>query len=470
MADSNGPNVVWVTLDSVRQDHTTVGGYERDTTPNLQRLASSDQGEAFDHCIATDKWSLSSTASMFTGTYPAFHRTGYDTDILPESVDTVAERFAAEGWTTCGLSVNQFFDEATGLDRGFDRFTTIDPTNFVRAAGPKNALKYVLNLRRHSAGFALDKQKHRPDYLLQEVAKDRLSKLAGSDSPFLLALHYHGAHIPYYPPLPYQEAFADELDVAPRRAADIAFEHTRDVHRGIGRAGSFDDRDWTTIVTMYDSLVKYSDALVGDLFDHAQGLDLGETVFVVTADHGDLLGEHGLLGHQLVLHDALVHVPMVVHGLDELVGKGDELVQHPDVVRTLAEVAGVTTKGFQGIDFRTESRKFAVSQRGAGGGKALAEIEEHDPDFDRDPFFESEVVALRTREFKYQRSGDDHELFELPDETTDVSDEHSERVERFDERLVEWLDAHAVDERRSADAEFDDATKQRLIDLGYLVE
>lgn len=470
MPGSSKPNIVWITIDSIRQDHTSLGGYKRNTTPNLERIASSDQGEAFTSCLATGMWSLPSVASMFTCTYPAFHRTGYDTEVLPDSVDTIAERFAEQGWTTAGISVNHFFSEATGLNRGFDTFTLLNPKNALRTAGPIDTIKFLVNLRRHSGGYTLEKRKHRPDYLLQEVAKDRLAELASGDSPFLLALHYYGAHHPYYPPLSYQDTFADEIPMNPRQAANEAFDHTDDIHRGIARRNSADDRDLEAIESMYDSLVRYSDSLVGELFDYLQTLDLTDTIFVVTADHGDLLGEQGLFGHKLLLHDALVHVPFVVHGLGELVGKGDKLIQHPDVVRTLAEIAGVSTDGFQGIDIREESREFAVCQRGDGGDKTLDQIEEYDPEFDRDRFFESEIVTLRTREFKYLRSGDERLLFELPDESTDVSDAYPERVEWFDEQLSAWWETHAVEDRHSVDAEFDDAAKQRLSDLGYLVE
>jgi uncharacterized sulfatase len=464
------PNVVWVTLDSVRQDRTSVGGHRRDTTPELRRIANQPTGEAFDQCIATDKWSLSSAASIHTGTYPEYHGTGYRTDVLPETVDTVAERFGAAGYRTVGLSVNHFFSESTGLDRGFDAFRMIDPLNFVRVAGPGITARFVANLRRHSGGFSLDKRKHRPDYVLNELMKRRISGLAAEAEPFFLTAHYHGAHHPYYPPRPARERFADELPVSSRRAANLAFEHTTDLHAEIARADSWDDLDWRAIRTMYDALVAYCDGLVGELFDHLQSLDIGPTVFVVTADHGDLLGEYGLLGHELVLHDALIRVPLVVHGLDAAVGRDDELVQHPDVMRTLLELADAPTDGLQGIDLREASRSHAISQREAGGRDAVEAIREHDPNFDGSRFHLAKLTAVRTDSFKYQRSADGSELFALPDETKDVAADHPEVAAELDAYLIDWLASAGSDIGGGAEADFDEGVRERLGELGYLIK
>ena len=108
---------------------------------------------------------------MSTGTYPEYHGMGHQTEVLPDDIGTVPELLAEQGYHTSGLSVNSYFAEPTGLDRGFEWFKKIDASNFVRATGVRPFLNYVRRLRRHSAGFSLNKKKHQPDYLLNELGK-----------------------------------------------------------------------------------------------------------------------------------------------------------------------------------------------------------------------------------------------------------------------------------------------------------
>jgi len=465
------PNVVWITLDSVRQDHTSIDGYDRETTPNLQSIANRPSGVAFDTCIAAANWSLPSAASIATGTYPEYHRTGYDTDVLSENVDTVAERFRDVGYHTVGVSANHYFSEATGLDRGFEEFKEIMPSEFVSEVPARTLLEFLLKIRTHSGGFTREKTKHRPDYLVNEIVKNQLSACAESDGPFFVSAHYHGAHVPYYPPPTWQDTFESDLIESPRAASERAFRHTADLHTAIGKTEAFTEEDWNALSVMYDTLVAYSDALVGDLFDHLEALPLDDTVFVVTADHGDLLGEQGLLGHKFVLHDGLTRVPAVVHGLDALVDQSDELIQHLDIIRTLVGRAGGDTDGLHGIDLQTEQRSHALSQRGPGIESALKKIWETNPDFDASDLHEEGLSAIRTDTFRFQRSNDSAELFALPDEQTDVSEDYpSKRAElsaELDRRLSE-IDSPSIDTAAAAD--FSDDVKDQLADLGYVVD
>lgn len=468
--NADRPNVIWITLDSIRQDRTTMGGHYRDTTPNMRRIASLPGGEAFTQCIAAARWSLPSVSSMLTGTYQQYHGMGSRTEVLPDHVDTAAERFAELGYHTAALSANLYFAEGTGLDRGFEQFEEVNAGNFVRTADARSLLKYVLGIKRHSAGFSIDKRKHRPDYLVNELAKRRLRSLTETHEPFFFAAHYHGAHHPYYPPLPYQDTYTDDLGMSATKASEIAFERTTDVYKEMARADSIDPVEWEAIRAMYDALVAYTDRLVGDLFRHLRSLDFGNTIVVITADHGDLLGERNLLSHKLVLHDALVRVPLVVYGLDDLVGRGDDLVQHVDIVRTVMESVGGRTDRLQGYDLRKRSREFAISQCGPGTSEGLDIIQSHNKDFDRSRFHESALTALRSTAFKYQRSDERSELFELPDETEDVSTAYPEKVVEFEQYLSEWMTAHEGESIERTEAEFSDAVRQQLSDLGYVTE
>jgi len=151
---------------------------------------------------------------------------------------------------------------------------------------------------------------------------------------------------------------------------------------------------------MYDAEIAYTDEMIGRLFDYVQSLNLEDTVFVVTSDHGELFGEQNMLAHKLVLDDAVLRVPLVVHGLD-LEGVKDNLVQHSDVMKTIMSDSGIETDKIQGFNIRDEKRDFTVSQRGAAD---FTFVTKHDPDFDTSRYHTSPLTVMRTHQFKYLKS------------------------------------------------------------------
>lgn len=452
-----------------------MGSYGRGTTPNMERIAAEPAGQAFTNCIAHAMWSLPSDASILTGTYPSHHGTGLWNEVLPEGIKTVPERFADLGYHTAAVSQNAYCSESTGLARGFDQFDSVTRSNFLRTVGPWTLLKYALNARRHSGGYTLSTDRHRSDYLATDLAKRRVRSFEGSHEPFFLFVHTLGAHLPYAPPLSFREAFTDGIELSADEALSRAVELSSNHYRSTAGGCEFSRTDREAIDAMYDALVAYADWYVGAFFDFLEGLDLGETVFVVTADHGDLLGEHGVMGHQLSLHDGVVNVPAVVHGLPSLTDvDGDTVVQHVDVMRALLGAAGAsdgTLAGFQGRDPRSDPRTYAVSQRGTDTYEtAMAQLRERDPESDLDRFHPGLLHAVRDERFKLLRSERGEELYELPDERTDVratypsvADGHGAVLDRFLTR---------VGERRSTDEqrEMSDGMRDQLADLGYVTD
>jgi len=216
---------------------------------------------------------------------------------------------------------------------------------------------------------------------------------------------------------------------------------------------------------MYDAEIAYADEFIGTLFDYAQEATTGKTVFVVTGDHGDLFGEQGVLGHNLVLDDHLTNVPMVVHGIDGLERARGSVIQHIDMTRTLAEYLGVSHDQFSGVDLRNTVPGAAISQRGIAH---FDEYLEADPEFETTRYHETPVTAYRTSEFKYLKSSERSDLFELPDEESDVSKEFPDVRERLDARLEAELDDMTETARESSEAEYTEAIERQLTDLGYL--
>lgn len=464
-------NVVWITLESVRAANTSVCGYERETTPNLRRIAKEAEGVAFRNCFSQSMWTPASSASILTGTYLFEHRVGYDgkaEEPLPAGIDTLPQLLRERGYRTACLTPNSYLSEATGLDRGFDKYHL-----FLLREAMKNRetllpfLKYLLKSRTYGPGFSLELDEHNQTYIMIEMVKRWLHSLVAGPDPFFLYLHCPNPHLPYTPPRKWIDRFTDEIEFSPREALALSLETygNRDrMIRHIADGCEFTRAEWEALEAMYDAEIAYADEFVGAVFDHVQEFDGGDTVFVVTGDHGDLFGEHGLLGHNLVLHDGLTNVPMVVHGLDGIERARDSVVQHVDVTRTVAERLGVTHDQFSGVDLREDVPDYAISQRGV---PHFDEYLAANPEFDTSRFHGKPVTALRTAEFKYVESTEKAELFELPDEETNVSDAHSDVLDRFGARLEQ--DLHDMEMRAAnREAEYTDAMAQQLSDLGYL--
>lgn len=225
------------------------------------------------------------------------------------------------------------------------------------------------------------------------------------------------------------------------------------------------EHEWAELLAMYDAELAYTDECIGGLFEFVRSLDSGPTIFVITADHGEFFGEYGLLAHRLVLHDAVVNVPLIIHGHDEFAPNRDVVVQHADVMHTLLATAGGDTSQLHGVNLAERSREHAIAQREPANFEPLLA---HNPEFDTSPFHEGALHAIRTEAIKYQRSDDRADLFELPDEKTNVIEEYPEVAVDLDARLSEFLktDGRPVEEHRRA--EFSDAMKRQLRDLGYV--
>jgi arylsulfatase A-like enzyme len=470
------PNVVWITLESVRADHTTLGGYDRETTPNLRRIVE-EGGSWFSQCFSHDRWTPAVSASILHGTTVSTHGVGLaDTtkvNTVRDDLRTLPELFGERGYRTACFSSNPYVGPPTGLDRGFDRFHYVPTkTDLLSTSGVACAARYARNVRRHGAGLTTAITRHKdciyPLYQT-EVLRKWLRELAAETEPFFVYTHFNSSHHPYNPPLSFLREFTDDLDVdlSPEEAIELARGITNNIWREVAKGCSFDPRQRAALRAVYDAEIAYVDELVGQLFDRVRAVAPDETIVVVTGDHGELFGERGMLGHNLVLHDGLIHVPLVTWGLDGVENRTDDLVQHTDVSRTVAATAGCESDQFEGYDLRSDRREYALVQRGPRPSD-LERIREFDPSFDTSRYHSGMVDCVRSHDWKYVESDDGTELFRLPDETTDVADRHPGVVAQHEAALERLLPDEDVDHDATEQAGFTTETEQRLADLGYL--
>ncbi len=375
------PNVLLIVLDDVRAASLSLHGYGRPTSPNLQRLAS--RGVVFSEARSTSSWTLPSHASMLTGRWP--HELSVGPDLpLDGTFPTLAESLARRGYATAGFVGNTTYCHSLyGIGRGFARYEDMEENRVVsvfetvRSSGLGRRIVGALGYPASIADGPTSARKS-----AATVNRDALGWLSGrpADEPFFLFVNYYDAHTPYYfqgdPDPRFGMAALPEADLIEidRRFWDMAAGKPTppDVDRG-----RIVNDAYTLFQDSYDSCIASVDRHVGLLLEEiGRRGQLENTLIIVTSDHGEQLGERGLLGHGVSLYRREVHVPLVVvppAGLPAC-RVVDEPVSNREIAATVAEWAAPgSPHPFPG---RTLGRFLADGpDRLAGASPVLCEIQ-----------------------------------------------------------------------------------------------
>lgn len=329
-ARGDRPNVVLVILDTVRDFSLSVSGYDRKTTPHLEEWAQ--KGVLFERAMATAPWTLPSHATMFTGRYPYELTAGFRAP-LDDTHPVIAEVMADHGWVTAGFVANfGYVSRQLGLGRGFVRFEDgPDPWPLLvysSAFGRWLRDQVIMPARVR----LLDNHDNFGRKLAPEVTDDFLRWTGHlGDRPYFAFLNYYDAHDPYLPPPPYDRRFtpADQPAFRPRDWGG----------KGVQPAAS----EISAAVNAYDGAIAWLDAEMDRLLKglEAQG-QLDNTVVVISSDHGEHFGEHGLVLHGNSLYRQLLQVPLIVISPNLPQGlRVQQVVSLRDLPRTLMDLAGI---------------------------------------------------------------------------------------------------------------------------------
>lgn len=328
-------NVLLVTVDSLRADRVT----ER-VMPETAKFA--EGALSFTDAVANGP----STPASF----PAIHASRYFASIeglgIPESgadVVTLAERLSEAGYETAGFTDNHFASGDYHFDRGFD--TLHDASGSAEAGRLKQFVQS--NLNKEGMLFrTIESAYTRADALLSTATGNTseyeraaslneraLEWIDGRDGPWFVWLHYMDVHHPYEAPAAYQEQFLDSpLSISQCRALSRKATH---------HPSEMSDEDWAVLTDLYDAECAYTDDQFGSLLDSLTEMGVREqTVTLFTADHGELLGEHGKGGHPPEFWEGTIRVPFVLEG-DRGKGEHDGQVRLLDTAPTLADAVGV---------------------------------------------------------------------------------------------------------------------------------
>lgn len=415
-AAQDHPNVVIIVLDTVRDDY--VGGQWGDVplTPAVDAIAH--EATRFLSAFTTAPWTIPSHASLFTGLYPHSHQAVHERFALDGALVTLAERLQAAGYATGGFTCNPWLNRALGFDQGFEEYTEV---------------------YRYAA-----ESKHHAD-LASTMAIDWLRQRGADRRPFLLFVNYLEAHLPYAPPPYVARRLAESTPGNAREGFSVA-----EAERIIAGLDEPSEADLEEVRRLYAAEVAYQDTQVARVLDHLRAHELlDETLLIIVADHGEHLGEHGLMGHEFTLHEPVLRIPMIVRYPDVFppAQAVDAPVSLIDVLPTILDVLeldggdaalpGVSLRGLvgPGVTDRPLLAEYA---------RPRTLIHQHwrssQPDVDMSRF-DAGLWSLRMGEFKYIISGlGDERLYNLaddPGEQHDLSMLLPDRLAAMRERLAE---------------------------------
>jgi len=305
------PDVLLVTVDTLRADHLGSYGFAWETSPRIDALAA--EGVVFERAIAASSRTVPSHASMMTSRYTREHSVGHlNGKSALRGLETLADVFDGAGYATAGFIGNILLTHTTGLDRGFDVFDDDIET-------PELNRPHVVE---RLAGDTTERA-------LRWLAAPR-------QEPFFLWVHYQDPHGPYTPPP--EDAARFEIPPAPGEQPLPTGVKNEDKHGipayqvlpGLDLPSQYQGR--------YAGEIFYADRSIGRLLD-AVG---PETVVLLTADHGESLGENGrYFMHTYTTTPDVAHVPFVLRAPGLAPERRGEVVSHVDVLPTLLELAGL---------------------------------------------------------------------------------------------------------------------------------
>lgn len=464
------PNIVCVVLDSVRASNCSAYGYERPTTPHLERLAA--EGALYEQATSVGSWTLPVHTSLFTGLYPLRHGVTISAQALAQDVPTLAEQLTALGYRTACFSNNAYISSASGLSRGFehvdDLWRVTNPRGVslprlsqrikqLESRGP--LLRPLVGLLRRAkrTRTILKAWRSRRDSgatYTNERIREWLRDTA-DERPFFIFVNYMETHEPYLPPYPFNRRFLPSR-FSPWRV--VRSTGRRD--EILSQQSRTRDEDLEILEGLYDGTVRYADEKVAELTEilSADG-SLDSTFLAVTSDHGDAFGEHGHLGHRLTLYEELLRVPLVVR-YPARFPRGTR-VSAPlpigDLHPTILELAGADASA--DADFRSLLADPIVRP-------VIAE--------NTGPKSINGLVSRTLREGDLKllwRSDARHELYDLaadPGERDNIAAREPNTTRRLRERLEAWVRSMEERSADTGDAAYDDATLERLRGLGYV--
>jgi arylsulfatase len=424
------PDVVLIVVDTLRADHLSCYGYERNTTPNIDRLAR--EAIRFENAISTAPWTLPSVASLLTGQYPSALGIHDQPARIDDRFPLLSELLREHGYATRGFVSHAMVSARLGFGRGFDVYheeASIEHRSITSTA----------------------------------ITQKAISFLSGDEErPVFLFLHYFDPHYDYW--LHGEHNFS-----APYRGRLGSGESVPDLW---GELDTLSPEDVAYLISLYDSEIAFTDRHIGALLDELEAQDrFDDSIVIVTADHGEEFLERGWLGHSITLHQELIRVPLII----KLPGVGARVVETPvslmDVAPSLLRHLGLEVP--PGLDGRALDLTSGAPVPSAPVFSETFNPQIHRPGRPKRVSLRSVVLGRRKFIFDSVRDeGAFYDLAEDPGERSDLSERSDAGAQRLKALLHRWMRRMSRKQRIGPSQDpgelFTPEQREQLEALGYL--
>jgi arylsulfatase A-like enzyme len=296
------PNIIVIVLDATRPDHLSCYGYNNIRTPNIDNIAR--KGIKFTNALSTSCWTVPAISSLFTSLYPISHGCHAEHLYLQERNLTLAEILRQAGYFTAGFISNGWLHSRFGFNQGFQLYDDkVNEANKIE----RNAIN------------------------TNKAIKAQLRN--GVKKPFFLFVHYIEPHIPYFSHPSNQLSTPEEENI-------IKESLSRQMKLGQGPSPE--------LINLYDGEIAFLDYHIGELLKFLNEKDmLKNTIIILTADHGEFLGEHDLLTHCFALYDQVLKVPLIISYPTAFPQNETchQLVSINDILPTILDACGIKFDG-----------------------------------------------------------------------------------------------------------------------------
>ncbi|MEZ4318285.1 MAG: sulfatase [Myxococcota bacterium] len=488
--DFRQPNVLLIVWDTVRADRMSLYGHDRPTTPGLDAFAA--EARVFEHAISPATWTVPSHASLFTGLPVSTHGANASWRWVDHHNVTMAEHLAANGYATYAYSANPYVSGMTNLLQGFEvkrlaweedkkaaamvakgKLIPTDQSTEISPAykGEKPNIAWNQSTFKEASDVA---NRHFVSWLRNRKQKDR---------PWFAFINLMEAHSPRIPSLETrQRVIGDPALIELGLKTDMSLWN--EVAAIVGKHAYSDDEIRATRAVYDATLSELDEAFVAlmDALDEKDALD--RTVVILTSDHGESLGEHGLWEHRYGVWNTLVHVPLVIRypkGMEP--GRVQEPVSTAQIFPTVLDLLGMKPPPNAELGRslrRTKAGLPIYTQLTDPYTSKLSPFTKRFPDLDVSRFIRTFDAMVQDGTKVVHSSDGHHELYDLvndPAEQKNLIDAHPKAAEYL-RRLEEWQrSVPRADPSMRVPGDFKkargqqteaDAMKEMLESLGYI--
>lgn len=464
-------NIILLIMDTVRKNNLTPYGYDRETTPFLSEL--SESSIVYENAVSQSPWTLPSHASMFTGKYPSEHGATQESPFLSNE-DTVATKLSEDGYNTGLFSANAWISPHTGLTAGFDETSNFfgplpnrlegHMSKLWRRLNTTSGLEWVAN-KLVKFGNVLYERKSTSGHESYTPSAFNAAKdfIDDSTEEYFVCLNLLDAHLPYNPPLENLREFGS-YDKRPSIC-----QNSKEYNSGMK---DISDDEWGWIRDMYDAELNYLDSQINNFYAWLEREnELDDTVFIVCSDHGELLGEHGIYGHEFAVYSELINVPLIINHPDMGTDRRNEIVEMIDIHDTLLDIADIQMNNERSL-FSDDYRK-SIQYQGTAFceySRPLIELEQlrtkarkSSNEIDTNSRYDSRMYAAMTRNQNCIKNENiENEIIYFNKSDASSSDDIFKKIDKYNR-------VGGVGDGESPGKEaIDDSIKDRLEELGYL--